>query len=197
MAMDDSNKLLGALSAPVGDIIAEMGKGIADAQKALDKQVLENYAEIYKENNDALMSLRGMGYRPTWYHIPEAEANLQISLTLSGDYSSGSISAKRMYAAPVNANYKNSYDFELTASSSLRFKIVPVPEPATIEDRYVVPALAGQSRTNAELLLNQLGIKFIVSPEDATATSIVEKVSPAPGSIVPEGTEITLTIAGE
>ena len=184
MAQYDPKQLLNMVSAPIGDLISEMGRGVATAQKELDKQALDNYKEIYEDNTNALMSLKEMGYRPTWYHIPEAEAELQVSLSLGGDYSGSGNSKMTLFASPVDAGFKNSYNYALEASSKLKFRIVPVPEPSALEQRDIVPAVQGMTLAAAKSMLDSLGIAYEVTPSDGDADDIVESITPSPGTIL-------------
>ena len=122
MAIDDD--LLDVLSAPLGDLIASVGRGIADAQRALDSASMAALREIYGSNEDLFRELQAIGYRPTWYHIPEAEGDIQIALSVTGAETAtpgaGSVSTRakiKLYAAPVDAGYSSRYNFAVTASS--------------------------------------------------------------------------------
>jgi hypothetical protein len=194
MAQKDPKALLDMVSAPIGDLIAEMGRGVASAQKELDKQALDNYKEIYEDNTEALMSLKQMGYRPTWYHIPDAEAELKVSLTLGGDYSGSRSSKMTLFASPVDAGFRNSYNYSLEASSSLKFRIVPIPEPAALEQRNIVPAVAGMTLARARNLLSSLGIAYAISPGDSEDHELVTSISPEAGTILEVDQEVAISI---
>ena len=98
-----------ALSAPLGDLIAAVGRGVADAQQALDEGTIETLKKLYAENNELLK----FGYQPTWYKIPEVDAEISVSLSISGSAqeSTGVSDANtassgiKLYAAPIDANY--------------------------------------------------------------------------------------------
>lgn len=190
---NNPEELMNMVSAPIGDLIAEMGRGIASAQKDMDQQALENYKAIYTENPEALLSLREIGYRPTWYHIPEAEAELQLSLSIGGDYSSSGSSKITLYGAPVDASFQNSYNFSLEVSSKLKFKIVPVPEPASIERQNIVPAIITMELGKAKVLLGRLNIQYKVTPPGSRDDFIVESVTPEAGTIISEGDVVMIT----
>ena len=85
MADPDTRPLLDALSCPIGDLIAAVGRGVADAQRALDEASLATLSEVYSRNDGLLGELQRIGYRPNWYHIPEVESELQIALTIGGE----------------------------------------------------------------------------------------------------------------
>ena len=71
------------VAAPLGDIIASVGEGVAEAQQALDEGSLAKTLEIYAEGGeDALKVLREIGYRPTFYALPETTGEIKISMHL-------------------------------------------------------------------------------------------------------------------
>lgn len=171
--MKNVKDLTDVVSAPLGDLIAEVGKGVADAQYAMDKQTLALLEDIYAKDETYAELLRSMGYRPNWYQIPEAEAEIQLALSVTGSFSNNDQrqgrSAKnqlQMYAAPMNATYSNSFDYEMTASSTLKMKIVPVPEPAPLENRQVVPLLNGKTLGQAKDILSSLDIAYETDAND-------------------------------
>lgn len=194
MSTKPVNDLVDVVSAPLGDLIAEVGVGVANAQYALDKQSLALFEEIYKNDEDYLDQLRAMGYRPNWYQIPEAEAEIQVSLAISGSYTADRSKSKlKMYAAPMNAGYKNSFDYDLSASSKLKMKIVPVPEPSYIEQQKMIPLVIGKTAKEAEAVLNQLDIPFSIN-DDSDPDLVVQSTAPAAGEVLAEDAVLILTV---
>lgn len=182
------------LSAPLGDLIANIGRGVADAQQAMDRATLEQLERLYTSNEEFASRLRDLGYRPTWYHIPSAEAELQVALKLSGtvDYSSGSGKrALRAFAAPVDASYRNTYDYDVSAASTIKFTIVPIPEPAQLEARGVVPELTDMQVADAEALLTRLGIPYRMA-DDGTTSGRVARTEPVAGTVLEPGADVLL-----
>ena len=70
-------------AAPLGRIIASVGEGIAEAQRALDSQAIEQVLALYANNDDATRLLREIGWRPTFYTLPETEGEVRVALSLS------------------------------------------------------------------------------------------------------------------
>ena len=82
------------VASPLGDVIASVGEGVAEAQQALDEGSLAKTLEIYTEGNeDTLRVLREIGYRPTFYALPETTGQVRVSLHL-GNSVSGAASTK-------------------------------------------------------------------------------------------------------
>jgi len=189
------NQLLDALSAPLGQVISAVGRGIADAQRELDTASIAALQEIYGSNDELFRELQRIGYRPTWYHIPEAEGEIQMALTVTGEGTATNAApgARRLklYAAPMNAGYTSRYDFKMEASSRLKFRIVPVPPSGPAEALLVVPAVVGLSWGEARSRLELLRIPHL-PPADAKTTDLVSKQTPAAGSILADGQEVAL-----
>lgn len=199
MTPDHPEQMIDALSAPLGDLIAEVGRSVAEAQMAMDAATIENVRTLAVASgpDDPNLLLRQIGYQPTWYQIPEVTAEITIALTLTGSGSgagSGSASQSpkpraRMVATPVDASYASRYNFELKAASSLRFRIVPVPPSPGAERMRVVPTLVGLSFADARSRLADLDIRWTLpagkaAPADPT---LVAAQQPAAGEILTGG----------
>jgi hypothetical protein len=180
------NQLTDALSAPVGDLIAAVGSGVAEAQQAMDAGTIANVRALAEAAGpqDPLALLRQIGYQPTWYQIPEVSAEITVALTVSGGGSNqGRI---KLMAAPVDASYSNRYNYELKAASIVKFKIVPVPPSPKAEQLRVVPTVLGLTYADATQRLDELNIRWQL-PDGKTAPAgdrqIVQQ-SPAPGVLL-------------
>lgn len=173
------------MAAPIGELIAAIGQGVAQAQEALDQGSLAKVLAIYSEGDDAqLRLLREIGYQPTFYALPETTGEIQVALSISGEVRNqatptaaapplkaapltvnqlnsnrllhAQLPAARVYAAPVNADLTNRYGFQSSAAAKVSFKIVPVPPPSRASEIRVVPALTGLSWEDAERLAELL-----------------------------------------
>jgi len=194
-----SNEISDSLSAPLGDVIASVARGVADAQQAMDMRTIETYRELYSGDDQLRAELQVLGYQPTWYRIPEVNAEVTISLSISEQSSvEGSAVLKpstgprsvKLYAAPIDANYANRYNYDLKAASKISFKIVPVPPSAQAEQMQVVPNLKGKDLQQVESLLGILNISFEVEGKGT-----VEKTEPEAGSILRSGSALTVTFS--
>jgi len=196
MAKRDNDELYDSLSAPLGDIISSVARGVADAQQALDLRTIETYKEIYGKGDELREELRQLGYQPTWYKIPEVNAEIVMSLSISENSEtnlqqiatpdkSSKPNALKLYAAPVDANYSNRYNYDIKGASKLTFKIVPVPPAPTAEEMKVVPFLIDKTLEDAEALLKMLNIPYeteedplLASPTDAVENQeVVEEIN--------------------
>lgn len=193
MTPDRPEQMLDALSAPLGDLIAEVGRSVAEAQKALDAATIDNVRALAAASgpDDPDRLLRQIGYQPTWYQIPEVTAEITVALALTG---SGETSGKsgaprmRMMAAPVDASYASRYNYELKAASSLKFRIVPVPPSPTAERMRVVPKVVGLTLADARARLAEADVRFRLADEQAHADdSVVASQQPEPGELLTGG----------
>ena len=107
---------LEALSVPFGDLIASVGRGVADAQREMDFASFALLQEIYRDEGP-LRELQRIGYRPNWYHIPEVEGELQVALTISGEEtrSASSSAATRGWYTTRRTSLSNSRISMLTS----------------------------------------------------------------------------------
>lgn len=197
MATFETAPLLDALSAPLGALISAVGRGVAEAQREMDAASIAALQEIYASDEGLYLELQRIGYRPTWYHIPEVESELQIALTVTGQQTQGGSgvpgsSPVRLYAAPVDAGYASRYNFSLQASSRVRFRIVPVPPSTAVETTRIVPALVGLTLGEARERLLALDIP-VTLPAAAPDTATVAGQTPGPGTTLPSGGTVTLT----
>src|SRR3954447_18465283 len=65
-------------SAPIQGVIAALGRGIAEAQIALDRGSVQAQEEI-----DADPTLASLGMQATWYQLPRVELELKLAMTIS------------------------------------------------------------------------------------------------------------------
>ena len=144
-----SDRISELLSTPMEAAIVGLAVGIARAQTELDRHSIQLQREI-----DEDPELTELGLHATWYQMPRAELELTMTITLEEDRTpqaspslAGPTRASTFLAAnqlkairltPVNAFYKNQFDYDVTASSKLNLTFVPVPPP--VGDK-VAPAL--------------------------------------------------------
>jgi hypothetical protein len=204
------------VAAPLGDVIAAVGEGVARAQQALDEASIAQTMAIYsEEGDDTAQFLREIGYRPTFYALPETTGEVTVSLTLGGQANrtsapvapaavSGARSMSlrkarpRLYATPVDGGYANKYDVQGTVSAKLTFRIVPVPAPDGLDDVRVVPNLVDKSLGAAQDIAARFELETSTDSTEAesnpSSDAKVVAQDPAAGDVVLAGQTIVLTI---
>jgi hypothetical protein len=196
------------LANPLGELISSIGRGIGEAQAALDEGSLQQTLEIYREDNAAdrtpeqqrmMQLVREIGYQPTFYVIPETdvEAQVSLSMTLSNTNTSpvsGQPVAKHtVMATPINAGNINRFGIAANAVAKLKFKIVPVPPPAAVAEMRVVPNLIDKPMDATTIeLITLLG--FTYSFADSVETGVIKQQTPVGNEIVKLGDNIVLKV---
>jgi hypothetical protein len=185
------------MAAPLGDLIAGVGRGLAEAQQSLDQATIDTIKALYSGTDSRLELMRQLGWQPTWYRIPELSADLTISLSVSATETSGGQGpgSVQLYASPMDASYTNRYDYDLKAASVIKFKIVPVPPTVELAERKLVPDLRTMTLSDARQRLAGLGIPFQIE-EGVTPTEVtqVRDTNPPEGALLAAGEKVTLLL---
>lgn len=173
------------VASPLGEVIASVGEGVAEAQQALDEGSLAKTLEIYSEGGEeALRVLREIGYRPTFYALPDTTGEVRVSMRLG---KSGTATKKtglaglqpaittqlarmgrnigikpRIYATPVDAGYANRFGYQANISAKLTFKIVPVPAPDGVDEIRVLPNFVGKNIAQSREVAESLGLEILI-----------------------------------
>lgn len=108
------------LISPLSSMVREISAGVAAAQRQLDAAALATQAQLATEHPE----LQALGYQVTWYQIPEAQVEMRMALHFE---KKDAQSPPRMYVAPFNTKYRNTFSFSADGSSTLKLRIVPVP----------------------------------------------------------------------
>ena len=220
MADDFEDLVRDVLAAPLGEVIASVGRGVAEAQAALDAGSIAATLEIYREGGpEELRVMRDIGYRPTFYALPETTGEVRISLNLGNAAQSPTkpiaptqsarltainqarARAVRPYVTPVNAGYANRYSYSAEASTKISFKIVPVPAPGNADEVREMPDVAKRTAGEALELLDALGFDPIVVGSDGVvvnepaAGTRLSAQFPEAGTILRVSDEVILTLA--
>lgn len=134
------NLVSDVMAAPIGEIIAAVGQGVAQAQEALDQGSLAKVLAIYSEGDDAeLRLLQEIGYQPTFYALPETTGEIQVALSISGDTRSQPpapqpLAAKTVKNAQLNISAVNSS--RLLHSKLPAARLYAAPVNADLTNRY-------------------------------------------------------------
>jgi hypothetical protein len=130
------------IAATLEELLITLGRGIGQAQAELDRSSIEMQKEI-----DADPLLAQHGVQATWYQMPHAEVEIKVALDFQGSSSTTPmlLTAGRLLLQPVNARYQNLFNFNASATSTVKFTIVPVPAqgagaPATRSEEDVLTA---------------------------------------------------------
>ena len=135
------------LSNPLGDLISSIGKGVGEAQAALDAGSLNATLDIYREDDaedrtpeeQRMVDLiREIGYQPTFYVIPETEVEAQVSLSMSINNTPPATSSPlspsttpmtrfSTIATPLNAGNVNRFHISSNAVAKIKFKPQATP----------------------------------------------------------------------
>ena len=147
------------LNVPFAEMVHKLAIAIADGQFNLDKNstaIAKFMAEtkialpdISKVNaagaidttadgNMIEFPLIALGFFPGYYQFAETiiEVKMAITMATSTEAKIG-VSAKAgwgPFSASVNASYSSKYSYEVSGSSLLRTKLVPVPPPAMLQE---------------------------------------------------------------
>lgn len=121
---------------PLDKVLFSVGNGLSEAQKALDENSIAT--QILIDNDEKLSE---WGLRATWYHFPEVYLELKMSLSMNrkvkAEIDPATNKIKRVtqlkpikiLAAPLNASYKNNFDYDFSGASTIKAKIVSIPSP--------------------------------------------------------------------
>jgi hypothetical protein len=212
MAQDAADLFSDSLSTPLGEVIAAVGRGVAEAQTALDHASLAATLAMYEMDGDAgVEALRAIGYRPTFYVLPETTCEVQVSMHIGGtggaDGSAGganrpgAVGQARTYVTPVDAAFQQRYAFQASGAAKLTFKIVPVPPPSALDDAAPMPDVRGLKAAQAVSLLAARGLSAAFLDADGKALSpaeaaelIVQAQDAAPRSLVATTETVTLNV---
>lgn len=210
MADQTASELLDDVPAALGDLIGAIGRGVADAQLALDTAAIEQLKAIAEAtaDDDVAETLRAIGYQPTWYRIPELNAEINLSLTLAAQGEQVARGPLRLYATPIDASFSNKYVVNAQVASRISFKVVAVPPAPQATELRVVPNLIGRAWDQASETLQGLGIAFerreaarelitssdmpreVIRPADSDP---VVATLPEPGTILLPGVTLVVT----
>ena len=121
---------------PLGDILKYVGRAIAETQQALDRNSIATETELADKREEL-----GYDLHATWYHLPETTLELKMSLSIQweeekkkGRAGKGyGVWKRTLHAAPLNASYKNLFNYEVAGTSMLKTKIVSIPPASIIE----------------------------------------------------------------
>jgi len=153
--MADDNRVLKMMEqSPLPQMVENLVYSLADAQQGLTMKAVEAILEMSKPENGIALpgetskrSLLDLGFEPLFLHITEATitARVALSSTETTEYGvGGTVGATYgIMSASVNAHYSNKYTFSSEASSEIRTKVVSVPMPTVLSERFARRSSSG------------------------------------------------------
>jgi hypothetical protein len=178
----DPVKAVEVFSAPIQGVIAALGRGIADAQLALDRGAVQAQEEI-----DADPVLAGLGMQATWYQLPRVELELKLALAISEEREGSAppldvpgaapvgplrplafLKPVKLIAQPVSASFQNRFNYDVNAASTIKLTIVPVP-PAAQGAQAVAPANLTPEKVQELALQSSAGFKTVTLSDQTVA----------------------------
>lgn len=136
------------MDVPIPKMIEMVGKGIAHAQYELDASAIraatlmsETKVDFRDANGNVTpKSLLELGFTPAFYHFSETEMEFKVTITtkveagidlgVGGNLNSGT-NQSLMFGATINFDLHHKYNFDTTASSTIKTRMVAIPAPQT------------------------------------------------------------------
>lgn|GEM_PF-511860 len=173
----------------MGDVISSVGRGIADAQYALDVSAIQTQQQINEDDD-----LRAWGISAHWFTIPEATVNLKMNYQFTKErVEEGTIEEgrkMRLMVSPINAKYTNTFKVSETLQSELNLKFLPIPAPTRWTEQLTVPDFTGMTLAEAKELITAIGMKL---GEVKVAEGVLEDEGVVSSQSPPEGSRTWLT----
>lgn len=119
---DDTVNLSEILVSPVADMISKLGEAVGVAQASLDKASLTAQEKLQSDHPE----LAKIGYQVSWYQMPEV--SIEMKMAIHYERKSEDDRSARIFLAPYNAKYKNAFTYAVEGASTLKLRIVPVPQ---------------------------------------------------------------------
>jgi hypothetical protein len=174
MTTDPLANAVETFSAPIESLIIALGQGIADAQRALDKNSIATQQSI---DTDPVLSQYGL--QATWYQFPTVQMQIKMSMSITQDQepeSSPSVSGGslplspgrfRIIAQPLSASFQNQFNYDSSAATQINLTLVPVPPPRS-GDQVTTPPQLTPSEAQAVALAS--GAPFVTTKNAQGAT---------------------------
>ncbi len=132
--VNNGEEIREVLITPLSRLLGEVGRSVAETQQALDRNSIKTQIEIDEEK-----ALSGYDIQAAWYHIPEVDLELKMSLTVKLEEERDSKNRVRGYrpvlnASPLNASYNSLYSYDVQGSSCIKAKIVSIPASSKVRE---------------------------------------------------------------
>jgi len=127
---------------PIGELVASLAKGIAQAQVELDEasmQIARLMSGLDAEDRVLIRgraySLLEMGLTPTFYHFSEATLELKVSVSMTLHGGGSNESRVSHSVSSVDAGFAGKFQYSSEGSSVVRTRLVPLPPPPVFLER--------------------------------------------------------------
>jgi hypothetical protein len=136
------------LNVPFPEMVQKLALGIAEGQKALDKNSVATakalastkikLPDIDNPDNDISVSLIAVGIYPQFYQFSKSEIEVKMAITMAMsteftlDVSVGIDWG--CFSASVNASYSQKYSYDVSGSSRMYMLLNPVPPPTILQN---------------------------------------------------------------
>jgi len=112
-------------SAPVGEIIFQIGKEIAVARANL-----EAYSFSIERQIEQIKDKIGAGLSAPWLHLPEIEIEMPVALNYLGQRpEENKPGIRSLHAAPINPTFSNFFNFKGEAATKIKMTFRSTPSP--------------------------------------------------------------------
>lgn len=159
-----SQSSLPSIYTDLSTVIAELGKGVAQAQHALDLNSVELQNKILDDDK-----LYGMGLQATWYVMPEVEFTMKMDYAVCEEESRNIQGNIQIGVAPSNATYSNLFKTSKKEESTIKLRIVPIPANDKFAVRKYMPdfsACKSVKEIKEILEENDISVYEIIHPEE-------------------------------
>lgn len=129
--------------ADTGQLVDQSGTPTGDPV-LVDSRIQFGYDYVDGRRIPRLVSMMELGFVPTFYQFVDTVIEVKLALRLnkanapsaaSGGALPGRASQLIVSSTPVDAAYAASYGYNLELASVFKTKLVPIPPPATLEER--------------------------------------------------------------
>jgi len=180
----------------IPDILTELGRGIGQAQRELDRYSIDVQNTILKDKE-----LADYGLNATWYTMPEIKFNLRMEYSVTEKTTVDGTAEKierNIGIAPSNVKYASQHEINLKEESLISIKFKPIPPPQLPITRTEVPNLLGMTAKEAGAVLQEKEIEarfiFKIDPDTEDAETKVIDQSVKPGNFLLNKNKLTISV---
>lgn len=122
---------------PLKEIIREVAIAVAEGQESLDRRSIDIQKEIEEAIDEGKINRE---INAAWLRFADVDVDLNLAISLEGKKEVDKKDRGRDFfklrigATPVNPSMRETTDYELDASSKIKFNIVPVPPERIINE---------------------------------------------------------------